>query len=71
MPLLGIPGSWRNTLVFLSGIFLILVALGPVILKKLQPKQKRKKEITHPDFVSTSLTTREGEPNAELTQEKE
>jgi hypothetical protein len=44
LPFLGIPGSWRNMLVILSGIFLILVSLGPTILKKLQakPKQKRK-----------------------------
>jgi len=42
LPFLGIPGTWRNTLVFISGIFLILVSLGPIILKKLQPKLKRK-----------------------------
>lgn len=37
---LGIPSAWRNVLVFLSGIFLILVSLGPTILKKLQTKTK-------------------------------
>lgn len=47
LPFLGVPGTWKNTLVFISGIFLILVSLGPTILKKLQPKQKikRKKEL--------------------------
>lgn len=44
LPFLGIPGVWRNTLVFLSGIFLILVSLGPFILKKLQIKPKLKKK---------------------------
>lgn len=45
IPFLGIPGSWRNTLVFLSGIFLILVAVGPAILKKLQPRDRSKKKL--------------------------
>lgn len=42
--LLGVPIVWRDALTALSGIFLILVSLGPTILKKLQPKQKKKKE---------------------------
>jgi len=42
LPFLGIPGTWKNTLVSLSGIFLILVFLGPTILKKLQTKEKPK-----------------------------
>jgi len=42
LPFLGIPGSWKNVLVSLSGIFLVLVILGPTILKKLQPKPKSK-----------------------------
>ena len=43
LSLLGIPGVWRNNLVLVSGLFLILVSIGPAILKKLQPKQKIKK----------------------------
>lgn len=42
VPFLGIPGAWRNTLVTLSGLFLVLVALGPILLKKLQTKPKAK-----------------------------
>lgn len=42
IPFLGIPGAWRNTLVTLSGLFLVLVALGPILLKKLQTKPKAK-----------------------------
>ena len=44
IPFLGIPGTWRNTLVALSGLFLILVSLGPTLLKKLQGKSKIKKK---------------------------
>lgn len=40
LPFLGIPGVWRNALISLSGIFLILVSVGPVILKMLKPKPK-------------------------------
>jgi hypothetical protein len=42
IPLLGVPIAWRDTLVFLSGIFLILVSLGPIILRKLQKNEKHK-----------------------------
>jgi hypothetical protein len=49
IPFLGIPRDWRDVLVFLSGLFLVLVFLGPTIVKKLQPKpklkQKNKQEI--------------------------
>ncbi|MFH0804136.1 MAG: hypothetical protein V1896_00865 [Candidatus Zambryskibacteria bacterium] len=44
IPLLGIPIDWARILVFLSGLFLILVSLGPVILKKLQVKPKKKQD---------------------------
>ncbi|MEK7200859.1 MAG: hypothetical protein AAB672_01895 [Patescibacteria group bacterium] len=33
---LGVPIVWRDSLVFVSGLFLILVSVGPIILKKLQ-----------------------------------
>ena len=48
LPLFGIPGTWKNTLVFLSGIFLIIVALGPTILKKLQAKPKSRIKKNNP-----------------------
>jgi hypothetical protein len=44
LPFLGVPGTWKNNLVFLSGVFLILMSVGPVILKKLQTKPKIKKK---------------------------
>jgi hypothetical protein len=40
LPFLGIPGSWKNILVSLSGIFLILLLVGPKILNSLQVKPK-------------------------------
>ena len=40
LPLLGVPIVWKNILVLLSGIFLILVSVGPIILKKLQSEEK-------------------------------
>lgn len=43
LPFLGIPGFWKEALVFVSGIFLILVAIGPMILKKIQIKPRFKK----------------------------
>lgn len=46
IPFLGVPIAWRDALVFLSGLFFILVSLGPTILKKLQTRPKRKKDTT-------------------------
>ncbi|PIR40283.1 MAG: hypothetical protein COV33_00630 [Candidatus Zambryskibacteria bacterium CG10_big_fil_rev_8_21_14_0_10_34_34] len=42
IPFLGIPGTWRNILVFISGIFLVLVSLGSIIFKKLEIDTKSK-----------------------------
>ncbi len=58
VPFLGIPGAWRNTLVTLSGLFLVLVALGPILLKKLQtkPKAKPRKKVEL-KFSDTPLTS--------------
>lgn len=42
LPFFGIPGAWKEVLVFVSGLFLILVSLGPIILIKLQSKTKPK-----------------------------
>ena len=55
IPLLGLPIIWRDGLVFLSGLFLLLVSFGPAILKKLQPKvkAKRKQEKINPENLNT------------------
>jgi len=52
IPLLGVPIVWRDALVFLSGLFLLLVSFGPTILKKLQPKvkNKNKKELPNEEL---------------------
>jgi len=52
LPFLGIPGAWRNSLVLLSGLFLTLVSLGPIIFKKLQPKQKKGQDRINPQNAS-------------------
>lgn len=54
IPLLGVPIIWRDGLVFLSGLFLLLVSFGPAILKKLQPKVKvkRKQEKINPENLN-------------------
>lgn len=59
MPFLGIPGTWRNVLITLSGIFLILVSLGPTILKKLQakPKPKKKNNPLSPPYIKGEIET--------------
>lgn len=58
IPFLGIPGAWRNTLVTLSGLFLVLVALGPILLKKLQTKPKAKpRKKAELKFSDTPLPT--------------
>lgn len=59
LPFLGIPGTWRNTLVALSGLFLILVSLGPTILKKLQTKPKPKKKQNKIDSQNLPLQNNE------------
>jgi hypothetical protein len=52
IPILGIPIVWRDALVFISGLFLVLVSLGPVILRKLQIKPKQKKRQNKNDTQS-------------------
>ncbi len=44
IPLLGIPSIWKNYITFLSGLFLILVSVGPSLIKKLQVKNTTKKK---------------------------
>ena len=54
LPFLGFPGVWKNILIALSGIFLALTGMGPMILKKLQTKSKiskRKKFPKDEEFV--------------------
>jgi len=48
IPLLGVPIAWRDALVFISGIFFILVSIGPIVLEKLQVKSKKKQDNHNP-----------------------
>lgn len=67
LPLLGVPIVWKNILVFLSGLFLLLVALGPLILKKLQVKPKTKKSnLPNPPYIKEEIKEKvEGEEKKE------
>ena len=40
LPFFGIPGTWKDTLISLSGIFLVLIFSWPTISTKLQIKSK-------------------------------
>jgi hypothetical protein len=60
---LGIPGTWIKIIVFISGLFLVLVSLGSVILRKLQVKPKPKKKQSKISFQS--------QPSQDLEQNKE
>ena len=46
LPFLGIPGLWRSVFIVASGVFLVALSVGPIVLKKLQTKTKipRKKK---------------------------
>lgn len=44
LPFFGIPGVWKSNLTSLSGLFLVLTALGPMILSKIQFKSGSKKD---------------------------
>jgi hypothetical protein len=63
IPFFGIPGSWKDVLVSLSGIFLILVFLGPTILKKLQLKPKITKSKSSKIVSQTTLSQDAAVPN--------
>ena len=52
---LGISIRWVRILILLSGIFLILVSLGPTILKKLHVKPKQKRKPGEAEFENLSF----------------
>lgn len=67
LPFLGVPIAWKNILVLLSGLFLLLVSLGPTILKRLQTKPKIKKKKEYPEQKTNLLPPyiKEGEEKKE------
>ena len=65
IPLLGVPIVWRDSLVFLSGAFLILVSIGPIFLRKIQPKSiRRLTEKKKPELPKTELKFSDNENNS-------
>lgn len=60
VPFLGVPNLWRNILIVASGIFLVIVFAGPIVLKKLQSKKpKKKKEIKVENKIDSSVPPNE------------
>lgn len=43
LPFLGVPSLWRMWLTFFSGLFLVLVSLGSILLHKSQLKSRSKR----------------------------
>jgi hypothetical protein len=70
LPFFGVPGSWKNVLVSLSGIFLVLVIAGPSILNKLQIKPKIKNKQSESDLQNDKLKFSNTENN-QIEKEKE
>jgi len=66
IPFFGIPGTWRNVIVFVSGIFFILVSLGPIILRKLEVDTKPKKETPNDKLKFSSLEENKVETEKEV-----
>jgi len=73
LPFLGIPTAWKNILIVLSGMFLIIVVAGPTVLKKLQtkPRIKRKSKIdsqeniqVEPKFENINLKNLDNNENS-------
>lgn len=57
---MGVPNLWRNILIVASGIFLVIVFAGPIVLKKLQSKKpKKKKEIKVENKIDSSVPPNE------------
>ncbi len=57
IPMLGIPGVWKNWMMGISGLFLVIISLGPILAKRLQTKGRpRKKIIAKPDSLETEAT---------------
>lgn len=44
IPYLGIPGTWKNILIAVSGLLIVAIAVGPIFLKKIQVKPKTKRK---------------------------
>ena len=54
IPFLGLPSSWKTTLIILSGIGLITMSVKITLPKKNVGQRSRKKEKVTPVFVETA-----------------
>ncbi len=73
LPFLGVPGVWKVYLTCASGIFLVLYAAGPMILKKLQtkPTKPKKKPSAKSSLSEQKLVQVENSFNTEHSDKKE
>lgn len=53
LPFLGVPTSWKTTLIILSGLALIALSLNITIPKKSTKRPRRKEKVT-PVFVENA-----------------
>ena len=71
IPLLGIPGVWRNNLITATGILLLLHVLWPVFLRKISEKskfKKREKKDTTKNKTKLDISGKEEMTFGEITQ---
>lgn len=72
LPFTGIPGVWKNGLIFASGIFIVLTVVGPAILRdltKTKPIRKRQKVSNENSDSALKISGVGAEQKVELAQE--
>ena len=72
LPFTGIPGVWKNGLIFASGIFIVLTVVGPAILRDLTKTKpiRRKQKVSNENSDSALKINEAGaEQKVELAQE--
>lgn len=74
LPFFGIPGAWKEVLIFASGVFLILVSLGPTIFKKLQSKPIKPRKVVSKKIINEGelkFSTKVASPQENIEDEIE
>lgn len=61
LPFLGIPGLWKSALTVLSGLFLIIISLGSIWIKKSQFKGRTKKKFVGQIIETTPVSNIENQ----------
>lgn len=70
LPFTGIPGVWKNGLIFASGIFIILTVVGPSILRDLtKTKTVRRRQKVSNEALPAQVSEVVVEEKADFVQE--